>query len=226
MEESKKTIIKYIIIIGIILAIGLLINKFNIFKGYGPNEIKDYIQSFGLGAPFIYIIILSLLPLLLFPDSVLVIAGGMIFGLVKGAIFTTIGSLIGASIAFYISRLLGQQIVKKIIKKDLVMFRDYSKKSGFFIILMLRLIPLFPFKVVSYSAGLSDVKFKDFALATTIGSLPGILVYTNLGDKTTVLGSKDFYIAVGLLIGLFFISFLLKKKFSTKDIGGEKNEDV
>lgn len=226
MEESKKTIIKYIIIIGIILAIGLLINKFNIFKGYGPNEIKDYIQSFGLWAPFIYIIILSLLPLLLFPDSVLVIAGGMIFGLVKGAIFTTIGSLIDASIAFYISRLLGQQIVKKIIKKDLVMFRDYSKKSGFFIILMLRLIPLFPFKVVSYSAGLSDVKFKDFALATTIGSLPGILVYTNLGDKTTVLGSKDFYIAVGLLIGLFFISFLLKKKFSTKDIGGEKNEDV
>lgn len=226
MEESKKTIIKYIIIIGIILAIGLLINKFNIFKGYGPNEIKDYIQSFGLWAPFIYIIILSLLPLLLFPDSVLVIGGGMMFGLVKGAIFTTIGSLIGASIAFYISRLLGQQIVKKIIKKDLVMFRNYSKKSGFFIILMLRLIPLFPFKVVSYSAGLSDVKFKDFALATTIGSLPGILVYTNLGDKTTVLGSKDFYIAVGLLIGLFFISFLLKKKFSTKDIGGEKNEDV
>jgi len=84
---------------------------------------------------------------------------------------------------------------------------------------MLRLIPLFPFKIVSYSAGLSDVRFKDFALATTIGSLPGIIVYTNLGDKTTVFGSKDFYLSIGLLIGLFIISFIMKKIFQEK---GEK----
>lgn len=215
--KDKKSLLKAMIVISLIITIALLINKFNIFKGYGPNEIKEFIQGKGVMAPIIYVALLSSLPLLLFPDSILVIAGGMIFGLFWGSILTTIGSLIGATIAFYISRKLGQQVVKKLIKKDLVLFD--RKNSGFFLILMLRLIPLFPFKIVSYSAGLSDVKFKDFALATTIGSLPGIIVYTNLGDKTTVLGSKDFYLSIGLLIGLFAISYIMKKLFQEK---GEK----
>lgn len=215
--KDKKSLLKAMIVISLIITIALLINKFNIFKGYGPNEIKEFIQGKGVMAPIIYVALLSSLPLLLFPDSVLVIAGGMIFGLFWGSILTTIGSLIGATIAFYISRKLGQQVVKKLIKKDLVLFD--RKNSGFFLILMLRLIPLFPFKIVSYSAGLSDVKFKDFALATTIGSLPGIIVYTNLGDKTTVFGSKDFYLSIGLLIGLFAISYIMKKLFQEK---GEK----
>lgn len=215
--KDKKSLLKAMIVISLIITITLLINKFNIFKGYGPNEIKEFIQGKGVMAPIIYVALLSSLPLLLFPDSILVIAGGMIFGLFWGSILTTIGSLIGATIAFYISRKLGQQVVKKLIKKDLVLFD--RKNSGFFLILMLRLIPLFPFKIVSYSAGLSDVKFKDFALATTIGSLPGIIVYTNLGDKTTVFGSKDFYLSIGLLIGLFAISYIMKKLFQEK---GEK----
>ncbi|HAE92843.1 TVP38/TMEM64 family protein [Tissierella praeacuta] len=215
--KDKNSLLKFILTTGLIIVIALLINKFNIFKGYGPKEIKDFIQGKGIMAPIIYVALLSSLPLLLFPDSVLVIAGGMIFGLFWGTVLTTVGSLIGAAISFYISRKLGQQVVKKLIKKDLVLFD--KKNSGFFLILMLRLIPLFPFKIVSYSAGLSDVKFKDFALATTIGSLPGIIVYTNLGDKTTVFGSKDFYLSIGLLIGLFVISFIMKKIFQEK---GEK----
>ncbi|WP_313755859.1 TVP38/TMEM64 family protein [Tissierella sp.] len=215
--KDKNSLLKFILTTGLIIAIALLINKFNIFKGYGPKEIKEFIQGKGVMAPMIYVALLSSLPLLLFPDSVLVIAGGMIFGLFWGTVLTTVGSLIGAAISFYISRKLGQQVVKKLIKKDLVLFD--KKNSGFFLILMLRLIPLFPFKIVSYSAGLSDVRFKDFALATTIGSLPGIIVYTNLGDKTTVFGSKDFYLSIGLLIGLFIISFIMKKIFQEK---GEK----
>ena len=215
--KDRSSVLKAIAIIILIIALALLLNKFNILKGYGPNEIKEFIQGKGIMAPVIYVALLSSLPLLLFPDSVLVIAGGMIFGLFWGTVLTTIGSLIGAAIAFYISRKLGQQVVKKFIKKELVLFD--KKNSGFFLILMLRLIPLFPFKIVSYSAGLSDVRFRDFALATTIGSMPGIIVYTNLGDKTTVFGSKDFYLSIGLLIGLFIISFIMKKIFQEK---GEK----
>lgn len=216
MQKENKNVIKVISIAISIITIILLINKFNIFKGYGPNEIKEFIQGKGIMAPVIYVSLLSSLPLLLFPDSVLVIAGGMIFGLFWGSVLTVIGSLIGAALAFFISRKLGQQVVKKLIKKDLVFFDKNDKKGGFFLILILRLIPLFPFKIVSYSAGLSDIKFKDFAIATTLGSLPGIIVYTNLGDKTTVYGSKDFYLSIGWLVGLFAISFIMKKIFKGK----------
>ena len=61
----------------------------------------------------------SLVPLTLFPDSILAISSGIIFGLVNGYIYTTIGALIGGTISFYISRKLGRNVVKKLIKEKL-----------------------------------------------------------------------------------------------------------
>ncbi|TJX15901.1 TVP38/TMEM64 family protein [Tissierella creatinini] len=216
LMKKDKSNIKLIIGIIAIVLIMVLINRFNVFEDYGPNEIRDYILNKKAMGPLIYVILLTLLPLMLFPDSVLVIAGGMVFGLVWGTILTSIGSLLGGIIAFLISRKLGRETVKKLIKKDLVMFSKDNKKGGFFLILMLRLIPLFPFKLVSYSAGLSDIKLKDFSFATVVGSLPGIIVYTNLGDKTNNLGSGGFYLAIILLGALFAVSFILKKLYAKK----------
>ncbi len=211
--KDKKQVVRWIVLAVSIAVVVYLMNKYNFLKGYGPEEIRVFIQKKGILAPIVYVLLLSLLPLFLFPDSVLVIAGGMLFGLVRGTILTSIGSLIGGVIAFLISRAFGSKVVKKITKKDLVLFEKYKGYSGFFIILLLRLIPLFPFKVVSYSAGLTDMKLRDFCLATVIGSLPGIIVYTNLGDKANDFGSKGFYVSVVLVVLLFVVSYVLKKAF-------------
>ena len=218
LRKSKRNKILKIILISILVILVVYgLNQSNVLKGYGPDEIKNYINSFGILSPIVYVVILTVLPLLFFPDSVLVIAGGMIFGLGKGIILTSIGSFLGASVSFYISRILGQRIVNKFIKGKWVNFEKFSKQSGLLVILMLRLIPLFPFKVVSYSAGLTNMSFKDFTLATVIGSIPGIVVYTNLGDQATDLGSKGFYMSIVLVVLLFILSFFLKKRFSGKE---------
>ena len=57
------------------------------------------------------------------------------------------------------------------------------KIRAFYWCLRLDLIPLFPFDIISYAAGFSGVKFKDFALATILGIIPGIFVFINIGDK-------------------------------------------
>lgn len=218
MKDNTK---KILIIVSVIAFIALIyfFDKYNFFKDYSPTQIKEYINSFGLLAPLVYLIILTILPLVLFPDSVIVIAGGMLFGLVNGSILTVIGSFLGATLSFYISRIFGRRVIEKFIKKDMVNLDEYSKKKGFVIILLLRLIPIFPFKIVSYSAGLSNIKFKDFTLATVIGSMPGIIVYTNLGDKTNEIGSSSFYISVALLILLFAVSIVLKRKINRDEKG-------
>ena len=93
------------------------------------------------------------------------------------------------------------------------------RSGGILLILMLRLIPLFPFKIVSYSAGLSDIRLRDFSIATVIGSLPGIIIYTNLGDKTNEVGSRGFYQAIIMLIVLFVASFIIKRIYNKNKIG-------
>lgn len=222
-RKVDKSLLQIIIFVIIIVSIVFLFNKFNI-NDYGPGDIKEFILSKGSLGPVVYIILLALLPLVLFPDSVLVIGGGMVYGLVGGTILTSIGSLLGGIIAFIISRKLGREAVKKLIKNDLVLFNKDNKMGGFLVILMLRLIPLFPFKVVSYSAGLSDIRLRDFSMATVIGSLPGIIVYTNLGDKANEIGSKGFYQAITMLIVLFIVSFIIKKiyKMRRESISEEK----
>lgn len=207
----------------IIMIFMLLLNRTDFVKSISISDVRSFIESKGSLGPIVYVVLLTLLPLLLFPDSVIVIAGGMAFGLGWGIILTSIGSLLGGMISFYISRYVGKDFVQK-YAKDISMFKGKNNKvNGFFLIFILRLIPMFPFKVVSYSAGLTNVKASDFALATVIGSIPGIIVYTNLGDKSSEFGSSGFYISIALLVLLTLVSLLIKKRIEKKN---EISEDI
>lgn len=212
MNKNRNNLLKNILRLAIIIMLIFIV--YNILKmDIGIHEIKTYIDSYGSFAPIVYIIMFALVPLTLFPDSVLAIAGGFVFGLYKGYIYTAIGALIGATISFYISRKLGRNIVKKFTKNKLDNIETMVNTKGFSIILLLRLIPLFPFDVISYGAGLTSVKYKDFILATFLGTIPGILVFTNIGAQALNIGSNNFYMSIAALILLIFISMILKNKF-------------
>lgn len=215
MNEKKKKLI-YAAAFILLISIVFILNKLDVFTIKSPQQIKEYIASFGILSPIIYIILFTLVPLTLFPDSILAIASGLIFGLYKGCILTMIGALCGATLSFYISRLLGKEALKKIIKKDINYFEKGLSKNGFLIILLLRLIPLLPFDVISYGAGLSKIKYKDFILATLIGIIPGVYVYVNLGEKSSSPMSIEFYISIALLLILFISSYFIKKKIDVE----------
>lgn len=218
MKNNKltKTILGTLFLIIVFMAIYKLYSL-----NLGIDDIRNYVQSFGKIGALVYIIMFALVPLTLFPDSILAIAGGLIFGLFKGYIYTTIGALIGATISFYISRYWGRGMVKNLTKEKLDKAENIINNKGFIIIFLVRLIPLFPFDVISYGCGLTSVKYKDFILATLLGTIPGILVFTNLGAEAVNIGSNSFYLSVALLILLFIASTFLKNKFISK---GLKND--
>ncbi|SCI20091.1 TVP38/TMEM64 family protein [Romboutsia sp. Marseille-P6047] len=215
--KYDKRILKITLGVLFLTIIGIVIYKICSLN-LGVEDIKNYVQSFGKIGPIVYIIMFALVPLTFFPDSVLAIAGGLIFGLFKGYIYTAIGALIGGTISFYISRYWGREIIKKLTKEKLDNIEVMINNKGFTIIFLLRLIPLFPFDVISYGAGLTSVKYKDFILATFVGTIPGILVFTNLGSEAVNMGSTSFYISIALLILLFVVSIFLKNKFISKEL--------
>jgi uncharacterized membrane protein YdjX (TVP38/TMEM64 family) len=220
MKKTYVKVIKYIILIAVIALAVYFLNKLEVFNNYSSKDIKQFLDSLGLLAPIVYIVLFTFVPLTFFPDSVLAIAGGMAFGFFKGTLLTIIGALCGGSLAFFIVRYLGQEVIKKIIKKDISILRKHTQEKGFFVVLILRLIPLVPFDVISYSAGLSEIKYKDFLLATLLGIVPGVAVFSNIGDKSLEAGSFEFYISIALLVVLLVVSVLLKKKISTKFTDG------
>ncbi|AUN15099.1 DedA family protein [[Clostridium] sordellii] len=212
MKYNLGKVLKILISIIILLILGTIICKI-LSMNIGVEDIQDYVSSFGRLAPLVYIIMFALVPLTLFPDSILAIGGGMVFGLFKGYIYTLIGALIGATISFYISRKLGRAFVKKLTKEKLDNIEELINSKGFFIVLILRLVPLFPFDIISYGSGLTSIKYKDFLLATIIGTIPGILVFTNIGAQSVNIGSNSFYISIMGLILLVLLSLILKNKF-------------
>ncbi|SKA83055.1 Uncharacterized membrane protein YdjX, TVP38/TMEM64 family, SNARE-associated domain [Caloramator quimbayensis] len=217
MNEKKKKLI-YSAAFILLLSSVFILNKLDVFTIKSPQKFKEYIISFGMLSPIIYIILFTLVPLTLFPDSILAIASGLVFGLYKGFILTMIGALCGATLSFYISRLLGKEALKKIITKEINYFEEGLSRNGFFIILVLRLIPLLPFDVISYGAGLSKIKYKDFIFATLIGIIPGAYIYVNLGEKSSSPMSIEFYISIALLLILFISSYFIKKKIDVEKL--------
>lgn len=215
MKINYKKILSFLL--GLALILGLIyFNKHYKFANYSPSNIKETILSYGPFAPAIYIILFALVPLTLFPDAVLAIAGGMIFGVKYGFLLTLIGACCGASISFCISRFFGRSLVKKLSKEKLQSIEKHLEKDGFFVVILLRLVPLIPFDIISYGAGLSSIKFSHFTLATLIGIIPGVYVYTNLGDKSLNIYSIDFILSIIILVALVIISYFLKKKLDKK----------
>ena len=207
---------KLIIICLLVVALLVISNMSGLFKNTNLEGVKNYILSFGVLAPAIYIIMFTLVPLTLFPDSVLAVAGGTVFGLFWGTVYTIIGAAIGGTLSFYISRTFGRDTVEKLIKHKAKWLEDGVEKQGFMVILASRLIPLIPFDIISYGAGLSKIKYAEFISASVIGVIPGVLAYTNLGDKAVDIYSWKFILSVLILLALCAVSLYVKKGLHCK----------
>jgi uncharacterized membrane protein YdjX (TVP38/TMEM64 family) len=208
---------KHLITVTFILVLGMvfyLSTKSGMFENLTAEGIKEYIASCGVFGPIVYMTMFSVVP----AGSVIAVAGGMAFGMYFGTLYTIIGAMIGATVAFYISRLLGRGVVEKLIKGKMQKFDDGIEKGGFLLILIMRFIPIIPFNVISYGAGLTRIKYIDYMLSTMIGIIPGVLVFTNLGDKALNVRSTEFILAVGMLSLMVIVSIILKRRFSFEEL--------
>ncbi|MBN8207816.1 TVP38/TMEM64 family protein [Bacillus sp. NTK071] len=198
--------------IGFLAAVSLLIWFSRSYLDFRVEEIRDWILSFGILAPIVYMVIYTIRPLIFFPASVLSIAGGLAFGSLFGTIYTVIGATGGAVLSFIVARKLGKTIAKKDWQGKGRKLQEQLEKNGFFYVLFFRFVPLFNFDLISYSAGLSKIKFTSFFLGTLIGIIPGTFAYNFLGSSLVTGDPKVIAIAVGVFILLSVIPILIRNR--------------
>ena len=204
-------------ILGILALATLTILPAFVFSGASSQSLQALIASFGLLAPVAYIVLFALLPVVFFPVAVLAVAGGLLFGLGTGSVYTLIGAAINCALMFLLSRTIGRKRVQSLVEQRVspswqARLKQADGRSGFLLLFLLRLIPAVPYGLINYAFGLSEMRFWPYMLASVIGIIPGTLVFINLGDKALDLSSASFWIAVGLIVALFTITFLLGKK--------------
>lgn len=197
-------------VVKLITVITISILCFCLYPYLNPHNISAFVKENGTIAPLLFIAITTLRPLLFFlPSMGLTIVAGVLFGMVWGTIYVVIGGALSTLVGFYSARWLGRDVVKKLVEKN-DLTRVLNEKSilyGKNAVLYMRLFNL-PWDIVSYWAGLSGVRFRDFYMASMIPLVPVSFLYTYFGSNVFTPTSAGFIISLSIIFIMGAIPYI------------------
>jgi uncharacterized membrane protein YdjX (TVP38/TMEM64 family) len=147
--------------------------------------LRDYIISFGLWAPVASCFLMVLQALVApVPSFLITFANGLAFGVFWGWMLSLFGHVLAAAVCFWISRALGRVPVEVLVGKSGLQSADrWFAKWGIYAVFAGRLVPGVAFDVISYAAGLTRMRFRNFLVATALGIFPQTFLYSYLGRQ-------------------------------------------
>lgn len=149
-----------------------------------------WVESLGPLGPLAFIVGYAVATVAFVPGSLLTLAAGAIFGVVKGTAFTLAGATLGASGAFLVARYAARGAVERRIAGNprFAAIDGAVGREGLKIVALLRLSPVFPFNLLNYALGLTRVPFLHYFIASA-AMLPGTLLYVYYGAAAGSLAS-------------------------------------
>lgn len=160
----------------------------------GPDRLRSLVESAGWAGVVVFVLGYAVLVLVPSPASVLTILGGALFGVWWGALLAWSGALLGAVGGFAIGRRLGRPAVDRLLRGRLRQADQVLAHHGLTAVLVVRLLPLFPFTPLNYASGLLRVRRRDYTLGTALGIIPGAFAYAAVGAS----GADPIGIALGV----------------------------
>ncbi len=175
------------------------------------EQVRDAADSAGTVGILGFVLGYAALTLTPMPKNVLSMAAGLTWGFAGGSLLVYLGALFGATLAFVIGRSLGRDAVERFTGARVARVDELLRRQGLATVIGARLIPVLPFTVINYTAGLTAVRRGDYALGTALGIIPGTLAYVAIGAFGFELG-WPFWLAVGVLGGLTVIGLYLARR--------------
>ncbi|MCE6999026.1 TVP38/TMEM64 family protein [Saccharothrix sp. S26] len=211
MADHVRAGVLRLVLLGLVvvaLAVGVL-------TGVTPDvaELRGWVEGAGAAAPFAFVAVSAVGSVALVPKPLLSVAGGVVFGPVLGTCVVVAGVTIGAVASFAVTRRLGRDVVRPRSATGRVARVDRMlERRGFPAVVALRLLPVVPFGLVNYVAGLSGLRVGAFVLGTAVGVLPATVVYTVTGSSLTTMTVAQWLLA-GAAVGVpALVGFLLARR--------------
>ena len=219
-ESSRKKIIAILKLILLVLIVAgipaFLYLKYGsgVFSKDTAYSVIDYLRQnrkiallLIIGLQIIQVVICVL------PGQPIQFAASYMFGVARGYLFSIIGAVIGTTISFYLAKLLGSEAMHLFFGEEKV--KEYQRRlnsgRGLLIAFLIYLIPGVPKDLVSYAAGISEMRFRPFLLAATIGRSPAMLGSLLVGH---FFGKQNYtaMIIVTVAVILLLLVCLIKRK--------------
>jgi uncharacterized membrane protein YdjX (TVP38/TMEM64 family) len=161
------------------------------------EKVSGLFRAVGDWAPIVYILLEMAQVLTMFWPVPLEIAGGFLFGLPLGLVYSMIGLTTGAVVAFLLGRWLERTYLRRILDPaKLQGFQKLMKREGALAAFIIYLVPAVPKDFVSYALGFTTLSLKFFVVAVAIFRLPSTFLLTLQGAEAA---KGHYWLSVGLL---------------------------
>ncbi len=210
MRRTLMSRLRWLVVVGaaaLVLGIGVwlvlsdsAVYRFVVRLHEDQALFKDMLSRWGLLAPIVFIVIQALQVVMSpIPGEVTGLLGGFAFGLWPGFFYSIAGLTAGSILAFWIGRWLGARFVRRWMSQRLWNQVGFIVEAeGAILCFIIYLIPGFPKDVVCFLFGISPISFWIFAVASTLGRVPGTWALAAQGAKA----ATGHYVEVILIAAL------------------------
>ncbi len=178
---------------------------------------QETLRHHGAWSYLVYVALFITATLCLIPGSLLVIAGGVLFGPLTGSLLSFAAATLASSLSFLIARWLGRDLLQRYVGHTAV-FQAIERgiaRSGSDFLILTRLVPLFPYNIQNYAYGLTAIPFWPFTLISAVTILPGLVIYSVMASELAREGATlAFALKLSLAGGLLFALVQMGKRFA------------
>jgi len=149
-------------------------------------SVRSWGEDLGPGFVWVFFLAYALVTVFPIPRTVFTVSAGVLFGPVVGLIGALISTAVAATLGFLLARWAGRNRITPFLHRPVVMTIDKRLAArGWLAIGSLRLIPICPFWLLNWCAGLSSVRLLPYLTASVIASAPGTVAVVLLGNALT-----------------------------------------
>ena len=220
-EDRRKliiSIIKIVLLVTIVVSIPLYIWFFHgeiISRWKSVDDIVAFLNHYETESILIYIVLQIIQVVIsVLPGQFFQMAAGYLYGFWQALLFALTGAVIGTAVSFMLAKILGRDFLHILFGEEKISYyvERLNSKRVYTLVFLIYLIPGIPKDMVSYAAGISEIRFKPFIILSAVGRLPGMMGSLLMGN---MLEEDRFGFAIG--IGVFalivcILCFIFREK--------------
>lgn len=161
-----------------------------------------------VGAALLYVLMLmhAVVP---FPSEITNLAAGYVYGVWRGMALCLSGWVASAYLTYLIGRFAGRPVAQRIFSaRALARAEDLVSRAGWRALVMARVLPVVPYSLVGYAAGIAGVRLWTFMWTTAVGTIPLMALMVVVGARAQEFRWSDpvLWGSVGTLLALLAAS--------------------
>jgi uncharacterized membrane protein YdjX (TVP38/TMEM64 family) len=173
-----------------------------------PERLHAAVEYLGFWGPLIFILAAALQVILMVWPAPMELAGGYVFGMAWGLVYSALGIALGSMLAFLLGRWLEKRYVsQRLGQENMRHLRNLMKREGALAGFLIFLLPGFPKDFLCYAFGMTRMPLAFFLVVTTLARLPGTFLFTFQGAEVYAGHYGIILVLLSMYAGVAFVLY-------------------